>query len=78
MEMIKMNASSKERDVSIELVRIIACLIIVGVHTLLSAQINGSYSNRRIFLSCLFADGVAIFWMISGCFLFQNFKQKTF
>lgn len=38
--------------------------------------VNGSYDYSRVLISCIFADGVAIFWMISGFFLFNNTDYK--
>lgn len=51
-----------KRNPSIELCRLLACLIVIGVHTSLSAAVNEhSWDTFRLFLNCLLADGVAIF-----------------
>lgn len=62
-----------ERDMSVELARILACLIVIGVHSCLSVYHENYYDLNRIFISCLFADGVAIFWLIMGGF-FLNIR----
>lgn len=62
----------KKRDINVELIRIIACLIIVGVHTCLYQIVDDRADLGRTFISCLLADGVAVFWMITGFFLFRN------
>lgn len=62
----------KRRDINVELLRIIGCLIIVGVHTCLYQIVDDRADIGRTFISCLLADGVAIFWMITGFFLFSN------
>lgn len=61
-----------KRDPSVELARLFACLIVIGVHVALSATINGVWDSSRTFIAMFVADGVSIFWMITGFFLFQN------
>lgn len=60
------------RDLSVEILRIIGCIIVVGVHVCLSSYVNGVYDESRLYIACLFADGVAVFWLIMGFFLFSN------
>lgn len=67
----------KQRDYRVELMRIIGCLIVIGVHTLPSAMISeGEYSRSLVLLSCIFGDGVAVFWIIGGFYLFRNYDYK--
>lgn len=65
-----------KRDSGIELARIIGCLIVIGVHTLLGYEQEGGWDNSRLFLGMIFADGVAIFWLIMGAFLYNNVKYS--
>lgn len=66
-----------KRDSSVELGRVLACCIVIGVHICLPAFVQDSYYDiSRIFISCLVADGVAIFWFITGFFLFKNVSYK--
>lgn len=65
-----------ERDMSVELARILACLIVIGVHSCLAVYRENYYDLNRVFISCLFADGVAVFWLIMGGFLFENLDYK--
>lgn len=60
------------RDLSVELMRCIACVFVVGVHMFVSQQFAGVYVYPRVFASCTLADGVTIFWMITGFFMFGN------
>lgn len=60
------------RDPHVELLRIIAAFIVIIVHTNLSAYINGDVDYSRVFLKCCAADGVAIFWLITGFFYFRK------
>lgn len=66
-----------KRDFAVELGRILACCIVIGVHICLPSLIDNSYYDiSRVYISCLVADGVAIFWLITGCFLFKNNPYK--
>lgn len=65
-----------KKDASVELIRIFACLIVVGVHCWLGNMVDGSYDVSRTFISCCLADGVAIFWMVAGFFIFRKFDYK--
>lgn len=60
------------RKASVELGRIVACLMVIGVHVALPMTIDNSYDISRLLFSCFVADGVAIFWLISGFFAFNN------
>lgn len=60
------------RKASVELARLIACLLVIGVHVSLSTVVNDTYDASRLLSACLVADGVAIFWLISGFFMFNT------
>ena len=69
--------AQKQRDYRVELMRIVGCLIVIGVHTLPSAMIGeGEYSKSLVLLSCFLGDGVAVFWIICGFYLFRNYDYK--
>lgn len=61
-----------KRDPKVELMRIIACAVVIGTHTCLPSLVDGQADTGRVFISCLVADGVAVFWLINGFFLFKN------
>ena len=61
-----------KRDPAIELARWIGCLIVIGCHTYLPIISGDNYDAGRLFFGLIFADGVAIFWLIGGAFLFNN------
>ena len=63
---------SNKRDVSVEIIRIIACMIVIGCHVYPPIFAEGKYVLSRLFLACLMADGVAVFWFVMGFFLFNN------
>lgn len=66
-----------KRDVSIELARILVCIFVIGVHACLPVFDDKGCDFNRVFISCLVADGVAVFWLIMGCFLFKSESYKT-
>lgn len=65
-----------KRDPAVEFMRILACLMVIGVHTALYAQVDGQWIFSRVFFNCIVADGVAVFFMITGFFLFQSRSYK--
>lgn len=73
----KPGKAARKRDTRVELARLIACLLVVGIHLLPTPLIEGKYTFSRVFLSCIFADGVALFWMITGCFFFSRRYGKV-
>ena len=61
-----------KRNPCIEYIRLIACLIVVACHVNFQLVSTADTAGLKTFYFCVFSDGVAIFWMITGCFLFQN------
>ena len=61
-----------KRDFGVELIRVIACSIVIGVHVCLGTSVGGRPDIGRLYIACVFADGVAVFWLIMGFFLFDN------
>ena len=61
-----------KRNPSIEFYRIIGCLIVIGVHSKVPIPKKKNYERTRNFISCIFADGVSIFWFILGFYLFKS------
>lgn len=67
-----MSHLTKKRDPSVELLRIMACLIVIGVHIKLGNFVAGNIDRSRLLISCFLGDGVTIFWMVTGFFLFRQ------
>lgn len=63
---------TNQRNVNVELIRILACWIVIGVHSKLPDSPDGVLSRGRLLISCFLGDGVAVFWMISGFFIFNK------
>lgn len=62
----------KQRDITVEILRIVGCLLVVGTHTKLDLYVNGQPDFSRVFIYAVLADGVNIFWMILGFFCFNS------
>ena len=66
--------TKNKRDVSVELLRIIASFIVVGTHIKLTSYIleSGEVDRSVLFISSFFGEGVTIFFLILGFFYFNN------
>ncbi len=68
-----MNNQISKKDTSVEWIRIIGCIMVVGAHVRLGNFDSAGQLNRGcLYISCLLADGVSIFWLIAGFFMFQG------
>lgn len=65
-------ARAGARDVSVDLLRIVGALMVIGAHINLENLIDGKPSMKRILVSCVVGDGVAVFWLVLGCFYFAG------
>lgn len=63
-------------DVNVSLMRIIACMIVIGCHIRLPVINNNIVDKSRLFIDGFFDDGVAIFFCITGFFIFNNINYK--
>ena len=68
----------KKRDYSIDLIRVIACVLVVATH--LSLQVFNEYYHEvdwsRLIEKCFFTDGVPLFFMITGFFIINGRGYK--
>lgn len=60
------------KDISVESSRVIACLMVIGIHITLGICHDGYVDVSRLAFACVVADAVGIFWLILGFFLFKN------
>lgn len=60
-----------KRTTSVELIRLIACFIVVSYHCL-SDYVKEVSTLSNNYLSSIFCIGVSIFWMVTGFFIFNN------
>ncbi|ETP71026.1 putative acyltransferase [Lachnospiraceae bacterium JC7] len=58
----------KGRDAGIDLIRVVACLLVVGTHV----DVMGTEDSSKLFIRLLFADGVTLFFILSGFFFFRK------
>lgn len=66
----------KKKDQRVELCRIIACIMVIAIHINLFYAIDGKVIANRLLWSCLCADAVSVFWIISGFFIYKRFSYK--
>ena len=63
-----MQVKRKNKDLSVELLRIIGALLVIGTHSKQGFFVGESLSEVRVLIACLVGDGVAVFWLIAGFF----------
>ncbi len=66
------NIMSKKRYANIELGRVIACFIVICLHTITWYTYKGKLLENSLLIRSFLTDGVPIFWYIMGYFLFIN------
>ncbi len=62
------------RDISIEVIRIIACFFVVIMHVETAMFRDGVLIRQALVLACIVGDAVAVFFAITGCFWFRSQK----
>ena len=67
----------KNKDSSIEYLRIIACFFVVCIHISLGNFYNDALCKSALILACFRADAVAMFWLITGAFYFKSSDYKN-
>lgn len=65
-----------KKDPAVELARIFGCLLVVGVHCWINNFGVAIQSRSGTYIACILADGVAVFWIISGFFMYKNYSYK--
>ena len=65
------------RDVSVDVLRIVAACMVIGTHVKLGGVIDEETDYARILISCFVGDGVAVFWMIMGFFVFAASSYQS-
>ena len=67
------------RSPNSELIRFLGCLIVIGVHTCpYYIPKEGGIDFTQLLIACFLADGVAIFWLLSGFYAFNNDYKRIF
>lgn len=67
-----------KRDISVDLIRIVACLTVIATHLCLQV-LNQAYNRidwSRLLEKSFFTDGVPIFFMITGFFIMNGRSYK--
>ena len=72
------NKPIKKRDISAELIRVIACLLVIGNH--LCLQVYNVYDVQvdwsRLFQRCFLTDCIPLFFMLTGFFIANGRSYK--
>ena len=63
---------TQTKDYGVELMRILGCLIVIACHCVVAYKFDGEYHPDNTFIANLWADGVAIFWLVAGFFIFKS------
>ncbi len=63
-----------KKNVSIEVLRIIACILVIMAHIQLHPVQDGIVINGRLIFSAIIADNVPIFFLITGFYMFKDIK----
>lgn len=70
--------NSKKRDISAELIRVVACLLVIGNH--LCLQVYNVYDVQvdwsRLFQRCFLTDCIPLFFMLTGFFIANGRSYK--
>ena len=66
-----------KRDSCVDLIRIIATIMVILFHVILPPiRGDGSIDIGRLVITCALGDGVTIFWIVAGFFIFRDKKYK--
>lgn len=63
----------RKRDVGIDLIRVVACLLVIGTHV----DAMGTGDSTKLLIRLLFSDGVTLFFILSGFFFFRKGFRDT-
>lgn len=66
----------KEREYGVDVIRIMATFVVIATHVKLGWIENNVVDNQRLFFACLWSDGVSLFFLITGFFLFNGREYK--
>ncbi len=71
--------TANKRNVAIELLRVLACFLVIMAHIQLKPVISdGTFSWKRICFSSLIGDNVPIFFLITGFYMFQTVNAEEY
>lgn len=70
-----METVNTKRNVNIELMRIVGCFMVIMLHTL--SFNKGLLFYSRVFAQTFVLNGVPLFWMITGYFMFTSNKKYS-
>ncbi len=64
--------SKNSKDIGVEFLRVLGCLIVIACHCVVAHKFDGVYYFPNTYIATLWADGVGVFWLIAGAFIFKG------
>lgn len=66
----------KQKDISIELLRIYACLLVIFAHIQIGYMVGDEINSASLIIKCLIGDNVPIFLLILGFYMFNGVQGE--
>lgn len=63
-----------EKDISIELLRIYACIMVIWAHIQINYMVGDSLNQTSFIIKCLIGDNVPVFLLILGFYMFNSLQ----
>lgn len=67
----------RSKSISIEFMRIVACVLVIMAHCQLAVNSGSILDKGRLFFSTVIADDVPLFFLIAGFFLFRKIQADS-
>lgn len=71
-----MAKDKKQKDISIELLRIYACLLVIFAHIQIGYMVGDEINSASLIIKCLIGDNVPIFLLILGFYMFNGVQGE--
>lgn len=68
--------ATKDKEHQIELIRIVACFLVIMAHSQIGVMLGNNLDNCRLAISTIFADDVPLFLLVTGFFFFGRVKSN--
>lgn len=65
----------QQKDVKAELLRVLACLMVIMVHIRIQPITDGQILKTTVFINCILSSAVGLFFLVTGFFLYSSRKS---
>lgn len=65
----------QQKDVRVELLRVIACFMVIMIHIRIPPIVEGQLLKTTIFINCVLSSAVGLFFLATGFFLYGGGKS---